>query len=136
MIKGIGHVAYVVEDLGESLDFYCGVLGFEKLFTLENDEGETWLVYLHVGDGEYVELFPSDKVDERTKGRIGYHHLCLEVEDIEEIAQKMRDAGVELTSEPTKGEDGNYQCWVEDPDGNSIEFMQMMPDSLQRHAVD
>lgn len=135
MIEGFGHVAYVVEDLEESLHFYCDVLGFEKVFTLENDDGSPWLVYIQVGDGQFIELFPSDEGDEKSRGKIGYDHLCLEVEDIEEIAQKMRNEGVELDSEPTKGEDGNYQCWVKDPDGNRIEFMQMMPDSLQNQAT-
>ena len=27
------------------------------------------------------------------------------------------------------GADGNYQCWVVDPDGNRIEFMQITSES-------
>ena len=33
------------------------------------------------------------------------------------------------------GADYNYQAWIEDPDGNRIELMQMMPDSMQLAAI-
>ena len=32
--------------------------------------------------------------------------------------------------------DGNRQAWIEDPDGNRIELMEMAPDSLQLKAVE
>jgi len=32
------------------------------------------------------------------------------------------------------GADGNYQYWIEDPDRNRIELMQIMPGSLQDKA--
>ena len=31
--------------------------------------------------------------------------------------------------------DGNRQAWLEDPDGNRIELMEMAPDSLQYQAI-
>ena len=40
MIKGIGHVAYNVQDMEKALKFYCGVLGFEKAFTLCGEDGK------------------------------------------------------------------------------------------------
>ena len=33
------------------------------------------------------------------------------------------------------GLDRNRQCWIEDPDGNRIEFMQMSPESMQAEAI-
>lgn len=33
------------------------------------------------------------------------------------------------------GLDRNRQAWIEDPDGNRIEFMEMAPDSLQAEAI-
>ena len=44
-------------------------------------------------------------------------------------------AGIKLTVEPKLGADNNYQCWIEDPDGNRIEFMQMGPNSMQAEAI-
>jgi lactoylglutathione lyase len=33
------------------------------------------------------------------------------------------------------GADGNRQCWIADPDGNRIEFMQMSPSCMQLDAI-
>lgn len=135
MIKRITHVAYVVEDLEKSLEFYCEKLGFDKMFSLDDDSGNPRLIYLKITEGQFIELFPADKsknIDLDNNGSsTGYSHLCLAVDDIEEIAEDLKKKDISLESEPKQGADGNYQCWVTDPDGNRIELMQMMPDSLQ-----
>jgi lactoylglutathione lyase len=46
----------------------------------------------------------------------------------------IKSQGLTLDVEPKQGIDLNYQCWVKDPDGNRIEFMQMHPDSPQNKA--
>ena len=33
------------------------------------------------------------------------------------------------------GADGNLQAWIEDPDGNRIELMQMDPNNMQSKAL-
>jgi lactoylglutathione lyase len=33
-----------------------------------------------------------------------------------------------------RGNDGNLQAWISDPDGNRIEFMELDPESKQRKA--
>jgi lactoylglutathione lyase len=33
------------------------------------------------------------------------------------------------------GLDHNRQCWIDDPDGNRIEFMQMSASSMQAEAI-
>ncbi|MBS4204843.1 VOC family protein [Lederbergia citrea] len=132
MIKGIGHLAFTVEDMEKSLHFYCDVLGFKKLFELNTEDNEPWIVYLKVCEGQFIELFYGGSknvtMDHTT---IGYSHLCLEVTDIHEIADHMKSHGLTLDVEPKQGLDHNYQCWVKDPDGNRIEFMQMHPDAPQ-----
>jgi len=137
MIKGIGHAAYVVSDMEKSVEFYCDVLGFVKLFELPHPADQApWIVYLKVCDGQFLELFHNgqhrNEVGERT---IGYSHLCLEVSDIHAIADRVKSKGLTLDVEPKQGLDKNYQCWVRDPDGNRIEFMQMHPESLQAQAL-
>ncbi len=133
MIKGIGHAAYTVEDMEKSLHFYCNVLRFKKMFELNRPEnGEPWIVYLKVQEGQFIELFyGGSKNVSIDKDTIGYSHLCLEVENIHEIADHIKSHGLTLDVEPKQGVDLNYQCWVKDPDGNRIEFMQMNPESPQ-----
>ena len=52
------------------------------------------------------------------------------------VAAALREAGIALTVEPKTGRDNNRQCWIEDPDGNRIEFMQMSDGSMQAAAIE
>ena len=135
MITGIAHLAFHVNDMAESLRFY-EVLGIKKIFSIENDKGEPWIEYLKVSDGQFIELFyASEPLPKLPMWKNKYYaHLCLAVDDIHAAANMITDAGYELEVAPNKGKDNNWQCWAADPDGNAIEFMQIMPDSLQKSA--
>jgi len=132
MITGIAHVAFRVKDLAKSIEFYTDILGLEEAFRLLHDDGEPWLVYLQINANTFIELFPEGKKEMPvTPDSIGFAHLCLHVDDICATVNDLRNRGLECPGEPTKGKDGNWQYWVKDPDGNDIELMQIMPDSLQ-----
>jgi len=134
MIKGIHHTAFTVRDMEKSLNFYCDILGFKKAFELTRN-GQPWIVYIKIKDGQFIELFYGGvNKPEIDKNSIGYSHLCLEVDDIHEIAEHLKDHGLTLDTEPKKGMDTNWQCWVRDPDGNRIEFMQISPESPQMNC--
>jgi lactoylglutathione lyase len=135
VIIGLGHVAYKVKDLDESLEFYCGKLGLKEAFRLNHENGELMLVYLKVVEGQFIELFPGgiDKGKDEDE-RIGFKHLCLHVDDIFATLEELKKRGLEIKGQPMMGADGNYQYWIEDPDGNRIELMQIMPGSLQDKA--
>ena len=136
MIKGIAHTAYTVENMEKSLDFYCNVIGFEKVFELARPNGEPWIIYLKVSNDQFVELFYGGAQKSAWNNDvIGYNHLCLEVDDIHDIANKIKAKGVKMDVEPKQGVDLNWQCWVRDPDGNRIEMMQMDPESPQMKAL-
>jgi lactoylglutathione lyase len=111
-LAGIGHVALKVADIGRSLEFYRDRLGFAEMMRLNKDDGSLWLAYLRITDTQFLELFPEGKGGRSPK-----------------------EAGIKLTVEPKMGADGNRQCWIEDPDGNRIEFMQMSTDSMQAEAI-
>lgn len=130
VIKGIGHVALKVEDMEKSLDFYCNILGFKHAFDIRDDNNSPWIEYIKVSPGQFIELFYGGKNKPETVNEtIGFDHLCLEVEDIDQIASHLKTNGVTLDVEPKKGKDNNFQCWAKDPDGNRIEFMQLVPTS-------
>lgn len=135
-LVGIGHVALKVSDVERSLAFYRDRLGFAEMMRLHRDDGSLWLVYLRVTDTQFVEIFPEGEGD-RAPGRerTAINHFCLECNDLEATAAALRAAGLTLTVEPKMGADGNRQCWIDDPDGNRIEFMQMAPGSMQADAI-
>lgn len=133
MITALGHTAFRVEIMEKSLHFYCDILGFRRLFDLDNDKGEPWIIYLKITEGQYIELFYNGTKKEAfdVNETIGFSHFCLEVNDVHEIVEQLRKNGVKLDVEPRQGPDLNYKCWARDPDGNRIEFLQMHPDSPQ-----
>ena len=135
MIKGIAHLAFYVNNMEASLRFY-ETFGIKKVFSISNDKGEPWIEYLKVAEGQFIELFHNTEPFEPAPmwKRKYYAHLSLETSDIHETAKKIVDSGYELAVAPNQGKDGNYQCWTHDPDGNAVEFMQIMPDSLQKQS--
>jgi catechol 2,3-dioxygenase-like lactoylglutathione lyase family enzyme len=134
-IKSIGHVAIRVKDIGRSLDFYVKKLGFAEMFRLDRDN-KLWIVYLRVTDSQFIELFP-DAVGERSpkEDAIGLNHVCLECDDIDLVIKQVTDKGIPLFRPKKVGADNNTQAWIEDPDGNRIELMQMGKDSMQAKAI-
>jgi len=135
-LTGIGHVALKVADIDRSLAFYRDRLGFREIMRLNRDNGDLWLVYLRITDTQFLELFPEGEGAEAPDAqRTAINHFCLETADIEATARALLDQGVALTVEPKMGADHNKQCWIADPDGNRIEFMQMMPNSMQVEAI-
>lgn len=134
-ISSIAHVALKVKDIERSLDFYVNKLGFPEMFRLHRD-GKLWIVYLRITDDQYLELFP-DGVGDRAAGRdvTGVNHMCLGVDDIDDVVAQIKKAGIKLTAEKKMGADYNYQAWIEDPDGNRIELMQIMPKAMQLEAI-
>lgn len=135
-IVGYGHVAIKVKDLDASLEFYRDRLGFPEMLRLENEDGSTWLVYLRITDDHYIEIFPGAESD-RAPGwnANGVNHMCFIIDDLDATVARIVDAGIALTSEIKPGLDGNRQAWIEDPDGNRIELMEMAPDCLQYQAI-
>lgn len=134
-IVGIGHIAIRVKDIDRTLDFYRDKLGFGEMFRLDR-EGKLWLMYLRVTDTQYIELFPEaigDRAPEREAN--GLNHICLEVASIDAVLEELAAAGVPIAREKQLGADGNLQAWIEDPDGNRIELMQMGADNMQSKGL-
>jgi lactoylglutathione lyase len=134
-VSGIAHVAIMVADIDRTLDFYVNKLGFERIMHLDRDD-KLWLVYLRVTDTQFIEIFHEGKGPGAPGAEmIGYNHLCLSVPDIDTSVAELERAGIELSRPKKLGLDGNWQCWIEDPDGHRIEIMQMMPDGMQAVAI-
>ncbi|MCC6484498.1 MAG: VOC family protein [Armatimonadetes bacterium] len=131
MIRALSHVAIRVTDIDKALNFYLSVLGLSEQFRLEKD-GKPWLVYIKVAQNQFIELFPGAAAPHQKTESAGTVHLCLEVDDIQRAYRELASRGVVSSSaEPVLGADGAWQFWIQDPDGNPIEFHQFTSGSRQ-----
>ncbi len=129
MITGLGHVAFRISNLDRSLDFYCNKLGFREAFRLDREGTPSpWIVYLQIAPGHFIELFPGGQGENDARA-LGYNHFCLLVDDLPATLKELKARGLPITGEPVRGLDNNWQYWVEDPDGNAIELMQISANS-------
>lgn len=135
-ITGYGHAALKVKDVDASLAFYRDQLGFPEMLRLHKDDGSLWLVYLRITDLHYLEIFPGAE-ENRAPGwnANGVNHLCFTIDDLDATTKRITDSGIKLTAAVKSGADGNRQAWIEDPDGNRIELMEMHPDCMQYAGI-
>ena len=133
LVMNLGHIAITVKDMDKSIDFYCRVLGCKKAFEFNNPStGKPWIVYLYLGDGEYIELFYDGEVDNNWRPELrGFNHVSILVDDCVKKCEEIKAAGYPMDKEPKQAIDKNWQCWLTDPDGIRIELMTLDPNSPQ-----
>jgi catechol 2,3-dioxygenase-like lactoylglutathione lyase family enzyme len=118
-------VRYIVDDVDAAIDFYCRQLGFrEEMHPAPSfamlSRGELRLVLSSPGGGPGGGQAMPDGTLPRPGG---WNRFQLEVDDIEGIVARLRDAGVRLRNEIVTGV-GGKQILVEDPAGNPIELFE------------
>jgi catechol 2,3-dioxygenase-like lactoylglutathione lyase family enzyme len=122
------HMGILVGDVDAAKKFYEGVLGFHELWRgAKNPKVLSW-VHEGIPDGSgffefmlYPELPEADK-----RGK--YHHLCLEVPDIEKakavLEQRAARIGYTKPLDIQTGINRKRQLNVYDPDGTRVELME------------
>jgi len=135
IVTGLAHAAIYCQDVPKSLDFYTRVLGLAHLFTQKRPDGSLFYEYIHAGNKTFIELFPIDK-GPASGPHSGVAHLCLAAGDIKAMEAHIKSEGYAIRRTPTLGLDGNWQMWLDDPDGVAVELMQMMPGCMQYKALE
>lgn len=123
-----GHVCFLVEDKEKEVDFYCNRLGLKRMFEQSFPNTEVSAIYVRIAPGQFLELIGNIPQGEKSKS--GFGHLCLHVEDIYAAHGELTEKGLA----PTAVEMGASPClkfYLDDPEGNTLEIMQLLPDSLQ-----
>ncbi len=150
-IQSFSHVGVCVSDLDRSTRFYCDVLGFRELFTMtlgdevaatmEQPPGLRFTSRTLARPDVRIELLqwhePQCVGDgqRRPMTGLGLTHLCLRVDDVEELADAAVAAGGAVHRETLSvltgtGEGGAdvRLMYLTDPDGTRIECMSGTPD--------
>ena len=122
------HTMVRVNNLEESLDFYCNKLGLLEVKRMENEAGRFTLVYLaaasdkpqaNQNDAPLLELTYNWDPEEYSGGR-NFGHLAFEVENIYSICEKLMEQGVTINRPPRDG----WMAFIRSPDQISIELLQ------------
>lgn len=141
MIKKISHIAIVVPELEEAMGFWVEALGL-KLAHMEHvpDQGVD-VAFLPAGESDIELLQPIEA--ESGVGRYlekrgpGMHHICFEVDDIEETLTRLKEANVPLINEePTIGTGGKKIAFIHPKGTNGVlvELYELTADEPARRT--
>jgi lactoylglutathione lyase len=128
-ILGVAHIGVRTDNLDASRKFYGGVLGFEEPFMLDKPKGEgtgLLLTYFKVNDHQFVEVFPE--LTDAKQDRLS--HIAFETTDAEQLRAYLGSKGVKVPEKLDPMLDGNRGFEVTDPDGHTVEFVELRPGSL------
>jgi len=121
------HTMIRVNNLDESLKFYCEALGMKLLRKQDYPGGEFTLAFVGYGDERnhtVVELthnWGTSKYDLGT----AYGHVALGVDDIYKTCADLKQKGVNVVREPGPMKHGTTPiAFIEDPNGYKIELIQ------------
>jgi catechol 2,3-dioxygenase-like lactoylglutathione lyase family enzyme len=125
-IVGVSHIGLRTDNLDASRKFYTGVLGFSEAFSLDDPPGKLLLTYFKVNDHQFIEVFPELK--DQKEDRLS--HIAFETTDAEQLRAYMASRGVAVPAKLDPMLDGNRGFEAKDPDGHTVEFVQLMPGSI------
>ena len=120
------HTMLRVGDLEKSIGFYTDILGMQLLRQKEYPDGEFTLAFLGYGseaNNTVIELTYNWGTESYELGG-GFGHLAIEVDDVYQATQTIRDRGGKIIRDAGPMNAGNtIIAFVEDPDGYQIELI-------------
>jgi len=125
----IGHVNLKVSDLDRSLEFYCGLLGFELMTTYGDQAAfiSAGGYHHHIG----LNTWHSKSADPASKEGVGLYHTAILYptrKDLAFIYNRLRQASYPLTGASDHGV--SEALYLDDPDGNGVELYWDRPQEL------
>lgn len=147
MITGLHHFSIACSDADRSLAFYRDLFGMALVADREVEPGgfvervtgtpgaRVRIVHLQ-GYGVNFELleYKEPRGDRRARSlnHAGSAHLCFIADDLDAVCERLKSNGVTIRSQgadPVTVEggpnDGGKGLYVEDPDGNAVEIIQL-----------
>ena len=131
MKQSIVHIALVVRDYDEAIDFYVNTLGFELLDdTYQAEQDKRWVVVAPPGgSGTTILLARASKpeqeafVGNQAGGRV---FLFLNTDDFWRDFERLKEKGVRIVREPKQQDYGMVAVFA-DLYGNLWDLLQLKP---------
>ena len=122
------HTMIRVNDLDQSINFYCDVLGMKLLRKKDYPSGRFTLAFVGYGDeseNTAVELTYNWDTHAYDLGN-AFGHLALGVDDIYHTCDELRSRNVKIVREPGPMKHGATEiAFIEDPNGYKIELIDL-----------
>ncbi len=117
------HTMVRVENIENSLDFYCNKLGLKEIRRVDHEKGRFTLIFLGAENSTektgLLELTYNWDPEKYTGGR-NFGHLAYSVKNIYDVCDKLMKSGVVINRPPRDG----HMAFVRSPDNISIEILQ------------
>ena len=122
------HTMIRINNIEESLDFFCNKLGLVETRRKDVPEGKFTLIFLAANEDKNsaintkspeIELTYNWEFEDFNKGR-NFGHLAFSVENIYETCQKLKDNGIVINRPPRDGR----MAFIKSPNEISIELLQ------------
>jgi len=124
------HTMIRVNNLDESLDFYCNKLGMKLLRKTDFPAGKFTLAFVGYGgedENAVVELTYNWGVSSYEMGT-AFGHLAIGVDDVFKTCTDLKGKGVKVSREPGPMKFGGaIIAFIEDPNGYNIELIERKP---------
>jgi len=119
-------VRYIVNDVDEAIDFYCGTLGFREVMHPAATfamlvRGDLRLALSAPGRGPGGGGQPMPDGTMPAPG--GWNRFSLEVDDLDGMVERLRAQGARFRNDVVPGV-GGKQILVDDPSGNPVELFE------------
>ena len=113
-IRQINHVTTMVKDTARAMEFYNNLLGIKQIQSQVDNPAITWL---QLDNGVMVHLIET----EEAPAKPGNIHHAFQVDNLEDTQATLESNGFEVLRGGIRY-DGQAYFFIQDPDGNSVEF--------------
>lgn len=125
----IEHVAMYVNDLENVKNFFIRFFDAEANEGYHNPRSGLRTYFLSFEDGSRLEIMNLPQMAEQKKSmaRMGYIHIAFSVgnrEKVDELTERLYEAGYEVISGPRITGDGYYESCILGPEDNQIEITE------------
>jgi methylmalonyl-CoA/ethylmalonyl-CoA epimerase len=131
-IKAINHIAVVVDDMEKSLSFWRDALGIQLHELRDVPAEKSQVAFLPVAGAEVELVMPTSDdsgiAKYLAKRGPGMHHICLEVDDIDDVMSDLKQKNIRLINEePRVAVDGKKYAFIhpESTGGVLVELYQI-----------
>src|SRR5258708_37515042 len=87
-------------------------------------DGVAHIAFIKINDNQYIELFA-----EKPRAEQMLNHISFYTDDAEGMRDYLAGEGVKVPAKVGKGQTGNKNYNITDPDGNIVEIVEYQPDS-------